>query len=253
MKKRLSALLCIFLLLSLIGTTGVYAQEDQTVAADAPQIIELDSVSIDTAPVCDSYTIVDDGETLLEVVHVQEPGMTAALNNAAANGFYTAQFMIPETNDEVFLTGLTQDNTDEIFQAIVAHYVDSDEFELSDLGFIDAEKAEYDENDDSLCWAAATSNLLTYTGWAAQANFDSTDSLFEAFIDAFEDKANSVCYAAGWFFNGVAGSNDAAQPTAGICRSIITATWWMSCIWMRIPPRITASYTIACATVTAFR
>ena len=215
MKKRISALFSVFLALLLIGSTGVSAQDVPAAQQEVQQVIDVDSMGVDTIPAADSYTIVDDGEVLLEVVHVKTPGMTAALNSVTSGGCYTAEFMIPETNDKVFLTGLTQDNTDEIRQAIVENYTEGGDFELKNLGFIDSEKTWYADGDENMCWAAASSNILTYTGWAAQAGFNSADDLFEEYIASFSDGAGSVFYGFGWFFNGIVGTENVAQPTAG--------------------------------------
>lgn len=196
--------------MSMMTSTAVFAQE----APEAEQVIDIDRMDADTVPDAESYTIVDDNDTLLEVVHVNEPGMTAALNDVAQTGYYTAEFMIPESNYQVYLTGLTRDNVSEIRQAIIDSYTEGEDFDLKNLGFIDAEKTWDNDGDDNMCWAASASNLLTYTGWAAQAGFDSTDDLFEAFIDAFEDEGGDVRFATGWFINGVAAPKF-AQPRAG--------------------------------------
>lgn len=209
MKKLIAALICIMMVIGMTTPTVAFAQE----VSDAEQIIELGAAD-DAALSADSYTITDDGETLLEVRHVDEPGMTAALDNTPSNGYYTADFMLPETNYHVYLTGLTRENTDEIRQAIIDAYDEGADFELTNLGFIDAEKTWYEDGDENLCWAAASSNLLNYTGWAAQAGFTNTDDLFEAFIDAFSDDGGNVRYGVGWFLNGVS-SIGGAQPDPG--------------------------------------
>ena len=210
MKKLIAALLSVLLILSVMTSTAVVAQE----VPGAEQVIDIDALDADTAPDTESYTIVDDGEPLLEVVHVKESGVTAALNDSATNGYYTADFMLPETSYHVYLTGLTQNNVDEIRQAIIESYSEGADFELKNLGFVDAEKTWDNDGDENMCWAASTSNLLTYTGWAAQAGFESADDLFEAFISNFDDAGSNVEYATGWFLNGVA-APQGAQPTAG--------------------------------------
>lgn len=212
MKKTIAASLSVLLMMSMMASTAVYAQE----IPDAEQVIDIDMIDADTVPDADSYTIVDDGEPLLEVTRVKEPGVTAALDDTA-NEYYTADFMIPESSYQVYLTGLTQDNVSEIRQAIIASYVEGENFDLKNLGFIDAEKTEPGDGDDNMCWAATTANLLTYTGWAAQADFDSSDDLFEVFIDAFENKGGNVKFATGWFINGIS-TPELAQPREGTGR-----------------------------------
>lgn len=210
MKRLIAIILSVLIIMCSISATAVFAQE----TSPAEQVIELDTPDAETPPAADSYIIEDDGETVLEVNHVQAPGLTAALNHTTTNGYYTADFMLPETNYHVFLTGLTQNNADEIRQAIVDAYAGGEDFRLENLGFIDTEKTWPDDGDENLCWAASTSNLLTYTGWAAQAGFDSTDDVFEAFISAFNDDGGNVEYATGWFLDGVAAPGG-AQPAAG--------------------------------------
>ena len=211
MKKGFTVL-CMLLTLCILSTTVVFAES----VPAAETAAALDVSDAGEAPAGGSYTLVDDGEPVLEVRHVEEPGMTAALNDTAT-GYYTADFMLPETNYRVYLTGLTQDNVEEIRQAIVDAYTEGEDFDLKNLGFIDAEKTWKNDGDENLCWAASASNILTYTGWAAQAGFVSTDDVFEAFIRAFNDDGGNVEYATGWFINGVAAPGG-AQPAAGTGR-----------------------------------
>lgn len=213
MKKWIAALLSVLMIMSMVTSTAVFAQEKP----EAEQVIDIDVIDADTVPDADSYTIVDDGELLLEVERIKEIGVTAALDDVTTNEFYTADFVLPDSNYQVFLTGLTQDNVDEIRQAIIESYSEGADFELKNLGFVDAEKTWAEDGDENMCWAASTSNLLMYTGWAAQAGFNSTDDLFETFIDSFTDEGGNVEYATGWFFNGMT-PLDGAQPTAGTGR-----------------------------------
>ena len=208
MKKLIALFLCMLIALSTLTATAVFAQE----APAEGTVITIEEA--DTVSDTDSYVLTDDGEPVLKVVRVKEFGATAALSDTAANEYYTAEFMIPESDYSVFLTGLTQDNVGEIRQAIIGSYVEGEDFSLTNLGFIDAEKTGENDGDDNLCWAASTSNLLTYTGWAAQAGFDSADDLFEAFIDAFENKGGNVKFATGWFINGVSATG-LSQPREG--------------------------------------
>ena len=210
--KRILTVICILLAICMLSTTTVFAQSAP--AADSADAIDI--ADADAAAVGDSYTLTDGGEPVLEVAHVYKPGLTAALSDRS-NGYYTAEFMLPETNYQVYLTGLTQDNTEEIRQMIINAYTEGGDFDFKNLGFIDAEKTWADDGDENLCWAASTSNLLTYTGWAAQAGFASADDVFEAFISAFDDNGGNVEFATGWFLDGVAAPGG-AQPTAGTGR-----------------------------------
>lgn len=215
MKKLIAIFLCVFVLICTWSATAVFAEETPD---DEPEVEVIEITDADaTVSDADSYTLTDEGEPVLEVVHIQAPGMTAALDNVAQNGYYTAEFIIPETNYKVFLTGLTQENVDGIRMAIVDSFVEGEDFDLYNLGFIDAEKTWADDGDDNMCWAATSSNLLTYTGWAKKAGFNSTDDLFETFINSFTNDGGNIYYGAGWFFNGLAGDGG-AQPTSGTGR-----------------------------------
>lgn len=124
--------------------------------------------------------------------------------DVAFTEYYSAEFTIPDTSKNVFLAGLTADNIEETQQMIIDSYEDAETgFALEDLSFIDAEKTINDSSDDNLCWAAACSNILTYTGWAAQADFETEDDVFDAYAEAFTDDGNNAEYGLGWFFNGV--------------------------------------------------
>lgn len=210
--KKLLTVICIILAVCMLSTTTAFAQS----VPSADSVAEIDVSDADAAAVGDSYMLTDGSETVLEVAHVHKPGLTAALSDRS-NGYYTAEFMLPETNYQVYLTGLTQDNADELRRMIIAAYTEGEDFDLTNLGFIDAEKTWADDGDENLCWAASTSNLLTYTGWAAQAGFTSTDDVFEAFISAFDDDGGNVEYATGWFLDGVAAPGG-AQPASGTGR-----------------------------------
>ena len=197
--KKLMIFLSVLVMIGLLGSMTVSAD---TLPLNAPEGVRIELQELAETDTPDSYVVVDHGETVLKVGHVAASGLTAALSDTAANGYYTADFLLPDSVSQVFLTGLTRDNIDEIEAAVIAGYADGS-FELTDLGFIDAEKTLEEDGDDQLCWAAASANILTYTGWAAQAGFNNTDDLFELFINSFENKAGHSYYGVGWFFNGV--------------------------------------------------
>lgn len=211
MKKTIATLLSVLLIMSVFTSTAVFAQE----TTETEQVIDIGALDADTVPDADSYTIVDDGEPLLEVTRVKELGVTAALEKTASE-YYTADFVLPDNGYQVYLTGLTKNNVDEIRQAIIAGYTNGKDFTLKNLGFIDAEKTWADDGDENMCWAASTANLLTYTGWAAQAGFGSTDDLFEALIKGFADEAGNIENATSWFLNGSIASGGAKKiPETG--------------------------------------
>lgn len=65
----------------------------------------------------------------------------------------------------------------------------------------DAEKAN-SLADSRLCWAAATSNLLAYTGWGNVNGFQTEDDIFAYFTSNFTDFRGSADYGVEWFITG---------------------------------------------------
>ena len=131
--------------------------------------------------------------------------LTGAAGSVLTNGYYAVLFDI---NDEyeAFLTGLTQDNLQEVQEELIAAILEGRDFEMTHLDFIDTEKIEWGEGENKdLCWAAACSNVLHYTGWAQAANagLNTPDDVFEVFIDAFNPMAGNAAYGFPWFFGGI--------------------------------------------------
>lgn len=214
MKKWL-ILLSLLLCAALIGSTTVFAADrgDDIYAVattvDGEEIILPDAPAADRMEALEGYELVIENEPALTVEQAQTPVLTA---DTEAGGYFSADFTLPDTQKQVYLVGLSADKVEEIQGKIIANYANGANFRLSDLSFIDAEKLRpTGDGDDYLCWAATASNLLTYTGWAAQAGFDSSDDVFESFINAFTDNGGNPYYAAGWFFNGV-NSFEVRQP-----------------------------------------
>ena len=149
---------------------------------------------------------------LEEEVSLLEDGTPAMLN-----GYYTAEFMMDEIH-QVFLTGLTQNTLAQVQEELVASVLDGSEFTMTNVDFIDTEKEIIietelgeTEGDAQMCWAAATSNILHYTGWGQAAGFEDEDELFETFIEYFDDHGGQYVYGLDWFFNGI----NAKQSTDG--------------------------------------
>jgi len=74
----------------------------------------------------------------------------------------------------------------------------------------DAEKTAANTEDDDLCWAATTANVLTWTGWGTEAGFADTDTTFAYFQDHWTDLSGNIFYGADWWFDGVNDSQGAA-------------------------------------------
>ena len=180
--------------------SGVLDQESSGIAAYSAAI--------------SSYELYYDGRLLMTVVpsgfSVQDrPAVTGADSGASlgSTGFYKTTFSIDDTR-EIFLTGLTESTLHQVQTELTASALQDRYFNLTNVDFIDAEKEFTDvaeggtASDANLCWAAATSNMLRFSGWGSAAGFKTEDDLFESFISAFTDAGGSYTYALDWFFNG---------------------------------------------------
>ena len=221
-KRRIfSLVLCLALVLTCLPM-AVYAQEAQPtgeitgsgdVENETP--IEVDVAEAEDVPVDGSFTLTDDGEPVLEVTHQNELAVTGAYDGTMMNGFYTADFVMPDTGYNVFLTGLTKNNVARIKQAIIDNYVEGKLFEMKNLGFIDVEKTWYGDDDDLMCVAATASNMLVGSGWAAQAGFTNSDDVFEKVLEAFPNRGTDKATVFSWFFSGVAENWEYDSPGFG--------------------------------------
>ena len=182
-----------------------------------------DPSALENSPMVESiasYAVyAPDGTLVLETqLHdIQGPVNTIADGVPMPQGYYSVEFCLSETdNTYVYLTGLTSDNLDQVQQAMMDAVMEHSQFIMEDLDFIDAEKvSQPQDNDDLLCWAASTSNMLHYTGWAAAAaqeqpglsaayhGLQTTDDVFDLFVDSFTDEASNPLYGTEWFFNAV--------------------------------------------------
>ena len=192
------------------GTVSRYdGVPDPAALEDSPMVESIASYAV-YAP---------DGTLVLETqLHdIQGPVNTIADGVPMPQGYYSVEFCLSETdNTYVYLTGLTSDNLDQVQQAMMDAVMEHSQFIMEDLDFIDAEKvSQPQDNDDLLCWAASTSNMLHYTGWAAAAaqeqpelsaayhGLQTTDDVFDLFVDSFTDEASNPLYGTEWFFNAV--------------------------------------------------
>ncbi len=66
----------------------------------------------------------------------------------------------------------------------------------------DAEKLPGDPEDDLLCWAAAASNILEWTGWGLAGGMSNTDQMFQHFQDHWTDEGSLPYIAWYWWFDG---------------------------------------------------
>lgn len=222
MKKLLCALTLLLTLAMLGSLTAAAAVADDGDLYAVATTVNGDDVILSDAPAAEeiadleSYDLMIEEESVLTVEQSTPPMLTAGADN---NGYFSARFMLPDTTKQAFLVGLSADKVEEIQGKIIANYAKGANFTLTDLSFIDTEKTRDADGDDQMCWAASSSNILTYTGWAAQAGFTNTDDLFENYIASFTNAGGNAYYGLGWFFNGVNTfpkmSSTAASATEG--------------------------------------
>ncbi len=69
----------------------------------------------------------------------------------------------------------------------------------------DANKTASNTEDDLMCWAAATANVLAYTGWGypSGAGLSNTDQIFSYYQDHWTDQGGNIYYGVDWWFDGV--------------------------------------------------
>ena len=106
------------------------------------------------------------------------------------NGYYSVEFKINEPDEWVYLTGLSASQVSYIAQKVADLGPGQ---RLEDDLFIDAEKLNDDQS--NLCWAAAASNILYYTGWSKndkvdfETLYDYTDTQTGNIVDYKENQA----------------------------------------------------------------
>ena len=92
-------------------------------------------------------------------------------------------------------------------QCIVASADTYKIFEQWGGGVEDAEKTPLNQDDDLMCWAAASANMLKYSGWGnamgSKAWADNgEDELFKYFQDHWTDNGGNIRYGIKWWFDG---------------------------------------------------
>lgn len=66
----------------------------------------------------------------------------------------------------------------------------------------DAEKGPTNTEDDMMCWAAAASNVLEWTGWGLVGGMTNTDQMFTYYQDHWTDEGGLMEYGWDWWFDG---------------------------------------------------
>ena len=86
---------------------------------------------------------------------------------------------------------------------LIAIIASQDYFVFEEYGgwWYDAEKTSDNTEDDLLCWAAAASNVMEYTGWGTVKNLVTTDDMFTHYQDHWIDKGGWMNYAWEWWFD----------------------------------------------------
>ena len=72
----------------------------------------------------------------------------------------------------------------------------------------DAEKNLPNDDDDLMCWAAASSNVLEWTGWGKVSGMTNSDQMFTHFLDHWTDQGGMMEYGWNWWFDGVSRPGD---------------------------------------------
>jgi hypothetical protein len=70
--------------------------------------------------------------------------------------------------------------------------------------YFDAEKSANNSEDDLMCWAASTANVLAWTGWGypSRESFTTEDDIFQYFQNHWTDGGGSIYYGLDWWFDG---------------------------------------------------
>jgi len=68
--------------------------------------------------------------------------------------------------------------------------------------WVDAEKSPSNPEDDNMCWAAAASNVLDWTGWGLVNGMTGTDDMFAYFQDHWTDKGGMMNHGWQWWMTG---------------------------------------------------
>ena len=208
----------------------------------------LDTAALEESKACGllaSYHLYYEDETLLDVeLRKEAPEEGASLfgtTSQASNGYYAVQFDVYDKGVQqycqAFIIGLTNGNLSSVQSGLISARQNGTAFDLTHVDFIDAEKMDPNQGgnglDSEMCWAAACSNLIHYTGWAARAdevhNYTGDpfaygdrkyyeDRVFNSFTYFFSDAGGSESAGLTWFFSGInplQGSSSSAKVDNG--------------------------------------
>jgi len=68
--------------------------------------------------------------------------------------------------------------------------------------WLDAEKTPSNTEDDLMCWAAAASNVLAWTGWGTVSGMTTSDQVFAYYQNHWTDQGGMMRYGWDWWFDG---------------------------------------------------
>jgi len=66
----------------------------------------------------------------------------------------------------------------------------------------DAEKSSDNSEDDLMCWAATSANILRWTGWGGASGMTNTDQIFSYYQDHWTDAGGIMEFGWEWWFSG---------------------------------------------------
>lgn len=212
-----------FLSVKTLDYEGFYSVITDTESAEhrLSGVIDADRLEESTAfPKIGSYKIYFGDEEVIEVrlnnIKQTEsksdnrlPLLTSSGASLSAGGYYSVEFRLNDTAEYAFITGLTKNNVENVQNKLFGAKLENSEFSITDADFIDTEKT--GTKDSLMCWAASTADMLEYSGWAQKAavvnpnvadKFLNVDTIFDLFVENFNDKGGNQYYGLQWFFNG---------------------------------------------------
>jgi hypothetical protein len=113
--------------------------------------------------------------------------------------------------------------------------------------YSDAEKSPTNPDDDLMCWAAAASNVLAWTGWGHNVS-DDADAIFAYFVSHWTDEGSDMECAWNWWFDGtnlaegVPGWSQVDVPGGNFCPEFNFSDYFLSTSTDRIAMAMIEEY-----------
>ena len=167
-----------------------------------------------------SYEIKCSGKSMLTVtLRDIVSSNSVAASSTQLNGYYAVDIDNIDGNKSAFITGLSPSNVAQVQDALIDCASKNKQLNLTSIDFIDAEKQGLSTKDSKMGWAAATANVLTYTGWAEKAGFKDCDAMTDEFVNDFTNKMCSPYAVYSWLFNGTCFFDDIMDQYIAIPKS----------------------------------